>query len=383
VMAEIALAVSPRSWSHDLHQFIADHGGARVRTRVMSGDEALAESYDVLIVDDVTSFVTRRLVDRIRSSGRFVLGVYDPAEAPEGKQRLIELGVDDVIEAGASPEEFLIAVRTLAADRDTSPRPQEQETLSSDPPGTLVAVAGAAGGVGSTEVSVALAGRLARPRGALLIDGDDHSPAIAQRLGLPLHPSIRTALDSFHHGAGDPESSLQPVDGTSLFVLGGLAGRADWSELRSHEVLDLTRHFLGEHEFVVVNVGSSIGNESPGVVAGPVGLARSFLGAAGIWVVVADSSPVGVARLLAWLARDGSPDGRTPHLVLNRAPKSAYRRSEMQYELAEAGVEASVTFAPNDRAIEESAWEGRVPRTGPFVKAIRVLARSIAAEAAT
>nr|MDP8977476.1 hypothetical protein [Actinomycetota bacterium] len=117
--AELAIVASPRPWAQRLHRFVADHGGARVRTTVLHADDALAERYDVLVVDDTTSFLTRRLVSRVRDGGRRVLGVFDP-EDPRGKGELVELGVDDMIEREASPREFLVAIAGLLVDAPTA-----------------------------------------------------------------------------------------------------------------------------------------------------------------------------------------------------------------------------------------------------------------------
>ncbi|MEX0657860.1 MAG: hypothetical protein WD080_01885, partial [Egibacteraceae bacterium] len=75
---EIALAASPRDWAQRLHRHLADHGGARVRATVLHPHDALAETYAVLVVDDTTSFLSHRLLDELRRTGRRVLGVYDP-----------------------------------------------------------------------------------------------------------------------------------------------------------------------------------------------------------------------------------------------------------------------------------------------------------------
>ena len=110
---ELALAASARPWAGSLHRFLADHGGARVRAIVMGPEEAVAESYDALIIDDVCSFLTPRLVDQVRRHGRLVVGVYDARDGADAKRRLLDCGVDDVIEADAGPEEFLDVVRAV------------------------------------------------------------------------------------------------------------------------------------------------------------------------------------------------------------------------------------------------------------------------------
>lgn len=74
-------------------------------------DDALEESFEVLVVDDTTSFLTRRLVRQLHDQGRQVLGVYEDLT---GKRQLVNLGVDRAIERTASVEELLAAVSKLA-----------------------------------------------------------------------------------------------------------------------------------------------------------------------------------------------------------------------------------------------------------------------------
>ncbi|HSL25070.1 MAG TPA: hypothetical protein VLA54_02225, partial [Acidimicrobiia bacterium] len=87
---EIALAVSAREWPDRIHRFLADHGGARVRAQILTPEDALAESYAILVIDDVSSFLTPRLVADLQLRRRLVLGVFDPADGPDGKERLRE-----------------------------------------------------------------------------------------------------------------------------------------------------------------------------------------------------------------------------------------------------------------------------------------------------
>ena len=116
---EIALAVSTRQWSEHLHRFLVDHGGARVRLYVMQPEDAFSESFDVLFIDDICSFLSPHLVQKLNEAGRRVVGVYNPAEFPDGKDRLLACDVTEVIEADADPEEFLTLMEQLEINRET------------------------------------------------------------------------------------------------------------------------------------------------------------------------------------------------------------------------------------------------------------------------
>ncbi|HEX2029217.1 MAG TPA: hypothetical protein VHF25_14580, partial [Nitriliruptorales bacterium] len=226
---EIAIVVSPRDWAERLHRFVADHGGARVRARVLDAREALDDVYAVLVAEDLTSFLTPRLVEQLHARGRRVLGVHDPGE-PWGRRRLDDLGIDETIELDAAPEEFVRAIEALAAGMSldyeltelvarVGTRPVRADAASgksdgASPGGTLTSVGGPSGGVGVTEVALGLAVALAaRGEPTVLLDGDELAPCLAQRLGLPLHPNIRTAIDAVEHRSGRLEDALVEVPG--------------------------------------------------------------------------------------------------------------------------------------------------------------------------
>jgi hypothetical protein len=67
----------------------------------MGPEQAMADQFDVLLIDDVCSFLTPRLVRGLRDRGREVVGVYSPADAPDAKRHLLESGITDVIESNA------------------------------------------------------------------------------------------------------------------------------------------------------------------------------------------------------------------------------------------------------------------------------------------
>ena len=94
----IMLTHSARGWAHDLHRFVIDHGGATVRGYAVSPESAAEAEYDVLLLDDVTSFISPLLVARLHDRGRLVLGLYDPTDGGEaGAQLLKSYGVDAVL----------------------------------------------------------------------------------------------------------------------------------------------------------------------------------------------------------------------------------------------------------------------------------------------
>src|SRR5690606_34142626 len=89
----------------------------RIVERVMAAEQATDLDFDVLLIDDVCSFLTPRLVMKLKQAGREVIGAYMPEDGTDAKRRLLECGITDVIETDSSPEEFLAKVRATLAHR--------------------------------------------------------------------------------------------------------------------------------------------------------------------------------------------------------------------------------------------------------------------------
>ncbi|HWB70757.1 MAG TPA: hypothetical protein VG452_00940 [Egibacteraceae bacterium] len=394
----IALAATPRDWAQRLHRHVADHGGARVRATVLHPQDALAERYDVFVVDDTTSFCTRHLLDELRRRGHRVLGVYDPDD-PAGKSDLLELGADDAIDRFASAEQFLTAIGELAARAGpdsgaddlvgdlagrSGPDAPPPVTSPVQAAGRITAVGGPPGGCGATEVAIALAALLgARSGGCALVDADEVAPSLAQRLGLALYPNLRAAVDALQHRSGSVDDALLAVPGGRFALLAGLSNPRDWQELRPAETLDVVGHLARSHSNVVVNVGHRV-EELPGVAGPPrYGQTRALLGAADAIVGVGLPTPVGVARLLEWIADVRAIAAATPiHLVINRTPPGPFKRDEVERELCRSFLPASLSFLPEDPRVGEAAWAGGLVCRGSFAKAAAGVAGLVVPELA-
>lgn len=380
---EIALAASPRDWAQRLHRHLADHGGARVRATVLHPHDVLAERYDVLVVDDTTSFLSHRLLDELRQAGRRVLGVYDPDD-PGGKGELTELGVDVVLAADAATAEFLEAVTALSAEcasreAHAAPAVDTPADTQGDRPaarGQVTVVGGPPGGCGATEVAVALAtavGRRGQP--CVLLDADEVAPSVAQRLALPTYPNMRVAVDAVEAATGDLGQALTPVDGGRFWALPGLARPADWPETRASEVVTVARALARPGVHVLADVAHRV--EDLTGSGGPPRYAstRALLATADAIIGVGTASPVGVARLLDWVADVRAVAGATPlHLVCNRAPTSRFKRGEVAAELRRTVASASLTFVPADKRVEAASWACALVEAGPFTRAVGALA---------
>ena len=394
----VVMAHSPRGWARSLKQHVIDHGGGRIMASIMSAEDALVDGYDVFVADDTTSFLGSRLVTDLQGLGRAVVGVYDPADAEgSGRQRLLDLRVDEVIEADASPTEFLRVLarassRSVARDDDFASlvaglagasEAGGAPSRSSESParrGRLVLVTGAAGGVGATEVAIGLTALLAtRGEEATLVDADDVGPSVAQRLGLGVHPNLRTAIDIVHNGHGDPADALIDVGSGRFSVVGGIANRRDWFELRPGDVSKVVLELAGKRDAVVINVSSRL--EDLPALGGPAryGVTRSMLALADAVVLVAGSTPVGVARVLDWIVEAKPLIESTPLLVaFNAIRGGTFKAAEIESELRHVYQPGGISFIPHDKNLVHAAWQGVLPTGGPFLRALQPISVAVA-----
>ncbi len=394
-VVEIAIGVSSRRWAQDLFRYVADHGGAVVRRRVLSEEDALEEDYAVLVVDDTAGFLTPRIVGELHRRGRRVLAVHAAGDyrAPEA---LRGTGVDATVEDNAPPERivdlladlapaggpadpaivddaFARITRELGDDLPPGGEPPERR----DPGrGWVTVVLAVTGGCGATEVALALTVACER-RGerTVLVDADEVAPCLAQRVGLPLVPNVRNAVDAVERRVGSLEESLSPLPGDGPEVLCGLTSPGDWTNVRPGQVADVVSELARVCRQVIVNAGPRAEDVTAVNGLARYGITRLLLTVADQVVLVGAPTPVGVARLLDWVVRHRAVDQDRPiHVVLNRAPGGGYRRGELMREVFRSFMPASLHVLPADRRVEEAAWDGRLVREGPFTRAVAELA---------
>jgi MinD-like ATPase involved in chromosome partitioning or flagellar assembly len=350
-MADIALAASARDWPDRLHRFLLDHGGGRVVDRVMSADGAVGGSFDILLIDDVCSFLTPRLVSQLKRSGAEVIGVYSPEESADAKRRLLECGISDVIETEAAPEEFLAKIGQTLSHRVAQPLDPEigRAPLS-------IAVTGPAEGVGTTEVAVALARSLSSKVGTVLVDFDPIWPSISQRLDLPVHPNIRTAIDHSLHRPDKLGDAVHRVE--RLGVVGGLVDTGHGSPIDRHEALALLDALGSLSEVLVGDMGP--------IHDVPNGLLREF----DTVLIVGSSTPVGVTRLMKSV-ESVSGSGRSQSvLVVINSPLGKFQRAEALHELRRAFPLIPVSSLPHDSRMSDAVWNGTLDYGRAFRRAV-------------
>ena len=366
----IALVFSPEPWVEDLHRHLSDHGGARVRQIVLEPSVALEEEYDTLVVSHRWPALGKPLVDSVHGRGRHILGVFG-ADEPGGREYLLGLGADAVVAAESAPSDFVDVLVALGSGPGARLRLASEPALVGAPAaphptsaGVVTAVAGPHG-AGATEVAIELARALAhRGHDTSLVDADHAHASIAVRLALPIEPNLRTAVDAVEYGEGNLAAALVSVGPGRLRVLCGMPSADAGANVQGREVLDVL-HTLGRsHDHVVTNVSGVIRD----------GVPRAVVAAAGAVVGVGAGTPVGISRLLAWIADLRSVAPRVSlHLVVNCAPGDRFRRAEIATEIARTIEPASLVFVPFDRRIDSAVWDGALLTRGSFANAVEPL----------
>lgn len=383
---EIALVFSPEAWVEGLHRHLTDHGGARVRQVIVDPSLAFDEEYSTLVVSHRWPGLTRTFVDAAHRRGRQILGVFDPDESA-GREFLTSLGVDRVLASDASMAEFVDAFMALAPEHRL-PVPSItalEAAVNGDRPSPTAADDGRAArshvvaiggtpGAGATEVAIGLTATISRHgERAVLVDADDVLPSVAQRLGLPIEPNLRSAIESVEYGMGDVDSTIMRA-GRTLDVLCGLPNASAWSQVRPSEVLSVIAAIAESRGYVVANVASRLEDVGRGG-RGRYGISRAVISEASLLVGVAPAMPVGVTRLLGWVTDVRALNASAPvHLVVNRAPRDAFRKAELDQEIRRTFEPESLTFLPQDPRVEAAAWSGELVANGPYTKAIAELA---------
>ncbi|MCY4620286.1 MAG: hypothetical protein OXD34_00410 [bacterium] len=367
----IAIAGSQRGWASELVRFLSDFGGARLKGTVLTATEALQTEYEILLIDDITSFLSPRLVDRIQKEGRKVVGIFDPDSGDLGRERLLALGVDGLASADGGPEMILEIVATVAFDglprsRMGTAKVREQTRL-----GRITMVAG---GDVAADVAVILAGAFqARQRVAMVIEVDTITPMLAQRFSLPVVPNLLTALDAHLLLRGDVKDSF--VAGPyGVTLLTGLPDPTDWHTVQAEEMVDLVETISEVADEVILKASPYL--EEPGSAkarAGRFDVSRALLGLAGEVVCMAEPTPVGLSRTISWSAQARTLTAAPLHIVFESRTLTKFQRGELSDELLRSLVPDSITWLPADTGLERAVWNGTPAPKGSFIRTVEKL----------
>lgn len=373
----VVLAATPRGWGAALHAHAADHGGIIVRATVLTPADAREEACDVVIVDDITSFLSASLVADLHDRGRAVLGVFDPEDS-RGKGELVEVGVDALIAKDATPEELVTTIRGLRGNRSHVPASEPGPPIPSRPAGSVIGVLGPEGGVGITEVAIELAAILGTGGCAtILLDADEIGPAVAQRLGLPPHPNLLGTIDAVRR-RGEVAEGLQRLSRRHpLAAVVGMADPEDWSVIPSGGLADTLTALAGHCRRLVVDLGhvpaTAMGSTGP-----RYGHVESALAACDALVLVTAPTPVAVARTLRLASRLEGVD-LPMHMLLNRDTGDRFARDQAVAELTRGLGQRVLAVLPEDRRVAKAAWQGERVSGGRFARVLSKVVEALTA----
>jgi MinD-like ATPase involved in chromosome partitioning or flagellar assembly len=318
----------------------------------MTASQCVDSEFDAIFIDDVCSFLTPRLITLLRQRGRSVIGVFDNGDGPDAKRHLLDCGISDVIESGATAEEFLTIASSAA--RSGFDRPPDIER--SGAAARAIAVVGAIDGVGVTEVAVTLASLVALRIPTVLADLDPAFPSVAQRLDLPAHPNLRTLIDAALRNS-DIGAGIQSVGGMS--VVTGSPWLRSANQIPSHEVTMALGRLVEHCQVLIADMGGEERLPSP--------VFKGFE----VILVVASGDPIGLTRLIQMRDRLVAwSDHSQVVLILNRAPSGRFYESEIRNEVAAALGGMPTVFLPSDDRLSGASWQGRPAIRGGFARQV-------------
>jgi MinD-like ATPase involved in chromosome partitioning or flagellar assembly len=352
VTLDVAVAASARSWPDRFHRHVLDHGGARVVGRLMGPTQCLETEFDVILIDDVCSYLSPRLVNLLRQRGRAVVGVFDPVDSVDAKRRLLECGISDVIESDATPPELLErAAAAVHVLRPAMPPPTVER-----PTARTIGVIGVTDGVGATEVALSVAVSTALRTQTILIDLDPTWPSTAQRLDLAPYPNLRTLVDITLH-RGDLAQALQSVGALSVVV--GTVSEPSPTPIAPHEMRMAVEALAESSQLVIGDLGAESRVD------------RSLLAGFESVILVSGADPVGLSRMVRVRDRLTQTVERSHLLVVvNRVPQRRFYRAEIRSEISSVLAGNPLALLPFDPSIEGSAWDGRMVTRGHFIREI-------------
>jgi MinD-like ATPase involved in chromosome partitioning or flagellar assembly len=148
-------------------------------------------------------------------------------------------------------------------------------------------------------------------------------------------------------------------------------------QVRPTEVLRVVDHIGVAAEIVVVDGLGSL-QDVGGPPRGRFATARALAIEADVLVAVCDASPVGIARLLAWIVEARGLAPSTPIVVVvNRAPSASFQRAELYDEIRSSVDVVEVGFVGVDSRVVDAAWNGRPVGRGRYTRAVARIAKVV------
>lgn len=328
----VATVLSAQEWEPRLVSRARETAELRIVLRAFQPDEIedRSDEIDIVVAGAEVSWVTPAQITAWRHMGLSVLGVHATGDGPAAAL-LQSAGVDELVPDDTDAESLITAIRFLA------PRADGDEAATT---GSTVAVIGARGAPGTTEVALGLALNAAETSPTILVDLDLDAPSVAIRLGLAPRPDITDVADHVR--------AIGSIDGDAVHSIGSLhvvtgSHRVGETAVRPAMVEDVIEVATFGYETVVLDLGAAPPDDR-------------ILKRADEAVLVVDGSAVGVVRA-ARLVTEWS--GPPPQIVVNRA---ARHESDQLIEAVVhwTGIEP-VALIEDRRAVRTAALAARLP----------------------
>lgn len=328
----IATVLSVREWEPALVAAARDSASVRIMVRAFqpSDIDQYIEDVDVVVVGGDTAWVTPAHVRGWRSAGVAVIGVVPAGDRP-AEDLLVTGGADEVVPDSIAVDALVQAIRFVAPH---APPPSTNGT------GRRIAVVGARGAPGCTEVAVAYASAVAVDTSCVLLDLDVDAPSVAVRLGLDPRPDLEDVIDSVHDDGSIDPSCVHHV-GKLAVVTGPHRGAG--GEHRLSHLEGVVRASALRWHTVVADLGAST-------------ISRPMLEQVDEAILVVDASALGIVRAARlvdeWM-------GPAPALVLNRVDPAS-RQQTIEATRKWTGLDPAVVVADR-RAVRRAACSARAP----------------------
>jgi MinD-like ATPase involved in chromosome partitioning or flagellar assembly len=328
----VATVLSAHEWEPRLVSHARETAELRIVLRAYQPDEIEDRSadIDVVVAGAEVSWVTPAQIAAWQRMGLSVVGVHPGGDAPAAAM-LKAAGVDELVPHDTDAGSLITAIRFLTPRTDAH---QEGDT------GKTIAVIGARGAPGTTEVALGLALNAAKDGRAVIIDLDLDAPALAIRLGLAPRPDMTDLADQVRATGRIDDDALHRVG--SLSVVTG-SHRVGETAVRPSMVDDVIEVATFRYDTVVLDLGAAAADDP-------------ILKRADEAVLVVDGSAVGVVRA-ARLVTEWS--GPPPRIVVNKAARHEHdqlRDAVMHW----MGIEP-VGFIEERRAVRTASLSARLP----------------------
>lgn len=338
----IATVLSAMEWEPRLVAHARETAEVGIVLRAFQPDEIeeRRSDIDIVVAGAEVSWVTPTQIAAWRRAGLGVIGVHAAGDAP-AVSMLSTAGVDELVSDDTDPEGLITAIRFLG--------PRTEQPVA-EQHGRAIAVIGARGAPGITEVALGMAVVESTSHSTVLIDLDIDAPSLAIRLGLTPRPDITDVADQVRASGSIPPESVHRVG--ALDVITG-SHREGEITVRPTMIEDVVEVASTGYDRVVLDLGAAAADDHV--------LKRSDAA-----ILVVDGSAIGIVRAARLVSEWSGPP---PRIAINRAAR--HEHDQLTDAVTHWTGIAPEVVIEDRRSIRASSLDARPPE--------RYLLRTLAA----